>query len=87
MKVGGVIKNGGDKDKLKMQPEAKKGSLSSIVVDGGVGEETGAVRRSLLVVVVAGGVNEVSGLAVMMDTAPLGMVEGSVTSTHGEMGR
>uniref|UniRef100_A0A7N2LZG8 DUF4283 domain-containing protein n=1 Tax=Quercus lobata TaxID=97700 RepID=A0A7N2LZG8_QUELO len=56
-------------------------------VDFRASEETGAVRRSLLVVVVAGGADEVSGSTVMMDATPLGMVEGSVTSTHRKMGR
>ena len=87
LKAGGVIKNRGDKDKLKMQLEAKKGSSPSMVVDGRAGEENEAVRRRSPAVVVAGGANEVSGSAVMMDAAPLGMLEGSITSTHREMGR
>ena len=87
LKAGGVIKNRGDKDKLKMQLEAKKGSSPSMVVDGRAGEEIEVVRRRSPAVVVAGGADEVSGSAVMMDAAPLGMLEGSITSTHREMGR
>ena len=87
LKAGGVIKNGGDKDKLKMQFEAKKEGSQSRVVDGEVGEETRAERRSSFTVVEAEGVDGGNGLADMMDAVPLGMEEGFVTSTHREMGR
>ena len=57
------------------------------MVDGGAGAETGAEKRSLPAVVEAGRADGGSGSANMMDTVPLGMMDGSITSNHGEMGR
>ena len=82
LKAGGVIKNGGEKEKLKMQFEAKKGGMQSRVVAGENCEETGAKRRSPPTVMEA----DECGSAEMMDAVPLGMVEGSVTSNHRDMG-
>nr|POE96858.1 hypothetical protein CFP56_49609 [Quercus suber] len=87
LKAGGVIKNGGEKDKIKVQLEAKKVSSPSMVVDGGAGEENGAVRGRSTTLVVDGGAIEEGGTVVMMDTAPLDMVKGTVMSTHREQGR
>ena len=57
------------------------------MVDGGASEEIGAERRSSPTIMKAGGADGRSGSADMMDAVPLGMVEGSVTSTHREMER
>ena len=87
LKAGGVIKNGGEKEKMRVQSEAKKVSLASMVVNGGAGEEYGARRGSSPVLVVGGGADVESGTVVMMDAAPLNMVKSTVTSTYREQGK
>ena len=87
LKAGGSLKNGGEKDKLKMQFEAKKGGSRSRVVDDGAGEEIGDERRSLPTVMEAGGADGGSGSAEMMDAVSLGMMEGCDTSNHRDMDR
>nr|POF19256.1 hypothetical protein CFP56_75075 [Quercus suber] len=88
LKDGGVIKNGGEKEKVKVQSEAGKRSSPFMVVDGGDGEEDKVVRGSSPALVVGGGAGEEGGTIVMMDVAPLDMMKGSiscnVTSSHRE---
>nr|POE81871.1 hypothetical protein CFP56_08197 [Quercus suber] len=87
LKAGGVIKNGGEKDKMKVQSEAEKGSLPSTMVDGRVGDENGTIRGNSPALVVDGGAVEVGGTTVMMDATPLDLVEGAITSSNREQGR
>ncbi|KAL0008834.1 hypothetical protein SO802_010336 [Lithocarpus litseifolius] len=75
LKAGGVLKNGGEKERVKVRSKAEKGSSTSMVVDGGAGEVDGVVRGSLPALVVGGGAGKESGTAVMMDVAPLNTVK------------
>nr|POE82160.1 hypothetical protein CFP56_74137 [Quercus suber] len=90
LKDGGVIKNGGEKEKVNVQSEAGKRSSPFMVVDGRDGEEDEVVRGSSPALVVGGGAGEEGGTIVMMDVAPLDMMKGSVscnvTSSHREQG-
>ena len=72
LKVGEVIKNGGEREKSKMQFEAKKGGMQSRVMAGENGEETGAERRSPPAVMEAEGAAEECASAEMMDAVPMG---------------
>ena len=87
LKAKGVIKNGGEKEKVKVQSEAEKGSLPSMLVDGGASEEDGALRGSSPALVLGGGASEEGGTVVMMGAAPLDTVKGTITSTHKEQGK
>nr|POE67230.1 hypothetical protein CFP56_71195 [Quercus suber] len=61
MKAGGVLKVGGEKEKLKEQSMTEKGGSASMVVDGEDRTENGVGGRSSSVLVVDGGVEPARG--------------------------
>ena len=86
LKAGGVLKVGGEKEKLKEQSVTKKGCSTSMVVDDGTGEERVAGNWSSLELVVGGRAEEENGMVIMEEAAPLDMEKSPVTSNHGEQG-
>ena len=74
LKASGTLKIGGEKEKLKEQTEAKKGSAASMVVDGEAKEESGVGVRVSLVMVVGGGAEAVRGSVIMMEADQLDCV-------------
>uniref|UniRef100_A0A7N2N2R8 Uncharacterized protein n=1 Tax=Quercus lobata TaxID=97700 RepID=A0A7N2N2R8_QUELO len=82
--AGGVLKVGGEKEKLKEQSVTEKGCSASMAVDSGVGEKCVAGSRSSPELVVGGGAEEENGMVIMVEAAPLNMAKSLVTSNHGE---
>ncbi|XP_030945979.1 uncharacterized protein LOC115970489 [Quercus lobata] len=86
LKVGGVLKVGGEEEKLKEQPVTEKGCSASMVVNGGTNEEGVAGSRRLPELVVGGRTEKEDGTVIMEEAAPLDMAKSPVTSNHGEQG-
>ena len=74
MKAGGTLKIGGEKEKMKEQTGAKKGSTASMVVDGEAKEESGVGVRVSLAMAVGGSTKAVRGLIIMMEVDRLDCV-------------
>ncbi|KAK9983959.1 hypothetical protein SO802_033484 [Lithocarpus litseifolius] len=87
LKAGGVIKNGGEKEKMKAQSGVEKGSSVSIMVDGEAGEEKGAGSVNSSAPEVGDGADVERRTVVMMEAPPLNMVNSNVTSTHRKQGK
>ena len=87
MKVGGVLRVGGEKEKLKEQLIADKGSSVPMVLNSRDGEECMAGSRRSPELVVGGGAREEYGSKIMVEAAPLNIGKSSVMSSHGEQGK
>ena len=88
LKAGGALRVGGEKEKLKEQPVADKGSLVPMVLNGRDGGEcmTGSSRRSPELVV-GREAGEEYGSKMMVEAAPLNTGKSFVMSSHGEQGK
>ena len=86
LKAGGVMKVGGEKEKLKEQSVAEKVCSASMVVDDETRKEDGAGSRSSPALVVGSGAEEERGTVIMMEADQLFLVKNPVMSNHKKHG-